>query len=361
MRFFVRLEDLALRASARLDRHPLIALAVVGLLVVMTTVSMAAAKPLWHDEIFTVLLARLGAADLWTANLSGVDLSPPLNTLLTHVALSAGGTDPVVIRLAPLAGFALAVALIFEFVRRRSNTVTAVSAALLCCFTAGYRYSYEARGYGLMMGFAALSVFAWAEAAAGRRRWLHVPLLAIGLAASYWTHFYGVFAAAPVIAGELARTLRRRKIDARRVGGAWSFISLVDSADAADHGRSVAGAHFLGPGHDQRNTPDLRVPPEFTGGTKVSRGYFRPDPRSDRAPDVCSGTPGPTPWRRTLRLPSCPVTNLRLWPSVSRCRPSRSSSPCRPRAYSSRDTRWLRYPRCASPSHSHCAVSYKQP
>ena len=41
MRLFVRLEDLALRASARLDRHPLIALAVVGLLVVITTVSMA--------------------------------------------------------------------------------------------------------------------------------------------------------------------------------------------------------------------------------------------------------------------------------------------------------------------------------
>ena len=241
MRFFVRLEDLALRASARLDRHPLIALAVVGLLVVMTTVSMAAAKPLWHDEIFTVLLARLGAPDLWTANLSGVDLSPPLNTLLTHVALSAGGTDPVVIRLAPLAGFALAVALIFEFVRRRSNTVTAVSAALLCCFTAGYRYSYEARGYGLMMGFAALSVFAWAEAAAGRRRWLHLPLLAIGLAASYWTHFYGVFAAAPVIAGELARTLRRRKIDVVVwVALGLSYLSLIPLMPLITAGASLA-------------------------------------------------------------------------------------------------------------------------
>ena len=241
MRLFVRLEDLALRACARLDRHPLFALGVVGLLIVMTTVSMAAAKPLWHDEIFTVLLARLGAADLWTANLSGVDLSPPLNTLLTHVAISAGGTDPVLIRLAPLLGFAVAVALIFEFVRRRSNTVTAVSAGLLCCFTAGYRYAYEARGYGLMMGFAALSLFAWAEAVKGRRRWLHVPVLAIGLSASYWTHFYGIFAAAPVLAGELARTLRRRRIDAAVwVALGLSCLSLVPLRPLINAGASLA-------------------------------------------------------------------------------------------------------------------------
>jgi hypothetical protein len=241
MRVFLRLEDLACHASARLDRHPVVAFAVVGLLIAVTTLSMAASKPLWHDEIFTVLLAGLGAADLWTANLSGVDLSPPLNTLLTHFVISMAGTGPVAARLAPLIGFWLAIAVIFEFVRRRSTTVTALTAALLPGFTAGYRYSYEARGYGLMMGFAALSLFAWAEAAAGRRRGLHVPLLAAALAAGYWTHFYGVFAAAPVIAGELARSLSSRKIDAAIWAGlALSFLTLIPLVPLISAGASLA-------------------------------------------------------------------------------------------------------------------------
>jgi hypothetical protein len=241
MRLFVRLEGLAVRASARLDRHPVIVLALLALLIGLPTVPMAAAKPLWHDEIYTVLLARLRAADLWTANLSGVDLSPPLNTLLTHVVISLAGDEPLLIRLPPLLGFALCVALVFEFARRRSTTVTALTAALLVCFTAAYRYSYEARGYGLMMGFAALSLFAWAEAAAGRRRYVYVPLLAAGLGASYWTHFYGLFAAAPVIAGELARTRWRRKIDAAVwIALAVSCLTLMPLIPLIDAGARLA-------------------------------------------------------------------------------------------------------------------------
>lgn len=203
-------------------------LAVVGLLVGTTTLSMAASKPLWHDEIYTVLLARLGSADLWTATRSGVDLSPPLNTWLTHVTTSAGGADLIPIRLAPLVGFWLAVAVSFEFVRRRANSAMGAVAALLPCFTAGYRYSYEARGYGLMMGLAALSLFAWAEAAAGRRRGLYVPVLGISLAAGYWNQYYALFAVAPLAAAELMRAVQHRRIDrAIWAAIACSFLALV--------------------------------------------------------------------------------------------------------------------------------------
>ena len=225
---FLRIDDLAGRANAWLDRHALAAFGLVGLVIAAMTLSMAASKPLWHDEIYTVLLARLGAADLWTATRSGVDLSPPLNTWLTHVAVSAAGAGRVPTRLPPAVGFWLAVAFAFEFVRRRSNTTMALAAALLLCFTAGYRYSYEARGYGLMMGFAALSLFAWSEAAAGRRRGLYIPVLALALAAGYWNQYYGLFAAAPLIAGEIVRAIRDRRIDV----AVWaalglSFLTLV--------------------------------------------------------------------------------------------------------------------------------------
>lgn len=287
-----RVEAFAARANAWLDRHHLLAFAVAGLLIAATTVSMAASKPLWHDEIYTVLLARLGATDLWAAHRSGVDLSAPLNTLLTHVAISVLGTGPVVVRLFPLLGYWLAVVVIFAFVRRRSNTVAALIAVLLSGFTGGYRYAYEARGYGLMMGFAAVAVYAWAEAAAGRRRRLHIPLLAVALAAGYWVHYYSVFAAVPVIAGELARTARTRKRDS----GIWvavglSFAALIPLIPLIRAGASSA-PNFWGRATLWNLFPtyafllNALVEPAFLAGTlvlviwaAVHRGWFTRPPR----------------------------------------------------------------------------------
>ena len=93
-----RLQVAAERVTEWLDRHAHFVLAAVVLLVGATAVAMAASKPLWHDEIYTVLLAGLSTADLWSANLSGVDLSPPLNTVLTHAVIRAGGSGPVAMR-----------------------------------------------------------------------------------------------------------------------------------------------------------------------------------------------------------------------------------------------------------------------
>lgn len=219
---FARAASAARRVSALLDRHPVASLAPVLALIAITTSSLAVAKPLWHDEIYTVLLARLSVTDLWNATRSGVDLSPPLNTMLTHAAGGIGGTGSLALRLPPLVGFWIAVAVVFEYVRRRSNTIVALAAAMLPCFTAGYRYAYEARGYGVMMGLAALALFAWSEAAAGRNRRVYLPVLAVSLSAGYWNQYYALFAAAPLLAGELARSAQSRKLDA----GVWTAVAL---------------------------------------------------------------------------------------------------------------------------------------
>ena len=241
LRALRRLELVAERANAWLNDHTwLVAIAIV-LILGGGSVAMAGAKPLWHDEIYTVLLAGLPTSQLWSANLSGVDLSPPLNTLLTRGAMKIAGEGPIATRLPPLAGFLLAVVVVFGFVRRRANTVTAAIAALLLAFTAAYRYSYEARGYGLMMGFAALSLYAWSEAAAGRRRLLNAALLSCSLAAGYWTHFYGVFAVVPVFAGEGARFWRTRKIDKAIVAAvALSMLAVLPLLPLIRAGSSLA-------------------------------------------------------------------------------------------------------------------------
>jgi ABC-type polysaccharide/polyol phosphate export permease len=59
----------------------------------------ARAKSLWHDELYTALMSRFPVVTLWRANLDGVDLAPPLYTLITHVLHVTGGPDVIVTRL----------------------------------------------------------------------------------------------------------------------------------------------------------------------------------------------------------------------------------------------------------------------
>lgn len=189
-------------------------LATLTALYVALAVPYALAKPFWHDEIYTILLSRLPSlADTWRAGLDGVDLSPPLNLWLTRAAHAAAGEGLVATRLPALLGFYLAVVAVFAVVKRRAGTVAAAIGVLLMFFTAGLRYAAEARGYGLMMGLSAVSLFAWMEAAAGRRRNVCLPLLGVALAASLWNHYFGVLVFVPVVAGELARVLRDRRLD----------------------------------------------------------------------------------------------------------------------------------------------------
>ncbi|MDQ3418167.1 MAG: glycosyltransferase family 39 protein [Acidobacteriota bacterium] len=197
-----------------LDRHP--AIIVLGLLALClaVTVPHALAKPFWHDEIYTILVSRLPSfGAMWTAALSGVDLSPPLSVWLTRAAHSVTGVGPISTRLPAMCGFYLSVVVVFLLLRRRVGSTGALAGSLFLLYTAAPRYAAEARSYGVMLGLFAGVLFFWMEAAAGRRRAIYIPLLTISLAASLWNHYYGVLVFAPVLAGEAARCARNRRVD----------------------------------------------------------------------------------------------------------------------------------------------------
>ena len=226
-----------------------VAALMLGLSVALT-VPHALAKPFWHDEIYTILVSTRPSFDaMWVAALNGVDLSPPLSVWLTHLVHRVAAVGPVTTRMPALCGFYLAVLAVFFLLRTRVGTAGASSGALLLFFTAAPRYAAEARGYGLMMGLFASVLFLWMESAAGRRRRVYVPLLAIALAASIWNHYYGVLAFAPVLAGETARLVRRRRLDlpiAAAVGTAslsvLPLLPLMRVASAQRHAFWVATA-----------------------------------------------------------------------------------------------------------------------
>jgi hypothetical protein len=79
--------------------------------------------------------------------------------------------------------------------------------------TPAYHYAYEARSYGLWLGFTGLSFLAWQFAAEGRWRPATLVGLAVAMAASVACHYYAVLVVMALGLGELARSWERRRID----------------------------------------------------------------------------------------------------------------------------------------------------
>ena len=76
-----------------------------------------------------------------------------------------------------------------------------------------YLYAFEARAYGLVLGFAALALLSWQSVALGRRRVLSLVCLAGGLSAAVSSHYYGIFVILPLALGEASRSVSRRRVD----------------------------------------------------------------------------------------------------------------------------------------------------
>ena len=194
-------------------------------------------KPFWHDEIFTILFARLpSVATMWRAARDGLDFMPPLNAVVTHALRYGVGEGPIVTRIPPMIGVWIACLALFAIVRRRSNLVLGVCAAMLPLWTAAFHYAVEARGYGLMLGLFGLSAFAWSEAARGSRRATYLPLLALSLAGGAWSHYYAILNVAPLALGEVVRDIRRRAPD----WGIWVAFAVAFTLMLPLHGLAAS-------------------------------------------------------------------------------------------------------------------------
>src|SRR5262249_22574769 len=87
-----------------------------------------------------------------------------------------------------------------------------------------YSYAYEARGYGMVLGFAGAAVVCWDLARSPRWRPVALLGLPVCLALAVATHFYAVLLVVPLALAELARSLKRRRTDW------WVWLGLVSVA-----------------------------------------------------------------------------------------------------------------------------------
>jgi len=204
-------EQDARKIAISLERHRYLFLILLTIVYALGAVRHAANRPLWYDEIITVISASApDAAGTWkTAQVT--DASPPLLHLLTHFSMQWFGSSEVAIRLPAIAGFWVFCLCLFRFVRRRAGIFFAFVALLMPVATEAYTYSYEARAYGAELGFCGLMLIGWQIAGEGRRRMAGCALIAVSMACALLCQYYAVLLYLPLGGAELYRTWRERR------------------------------------------------------------------------------------------------------------------------------------------------------
>lgn len=211
---FAWLDERATRLADLADRHGGALAATLAVLAALSVLPSAVWKPLWYDELFTFHLSRLPSpAAIWQALANGLDQQPFPYFVAHHAAFRLLGEGAAATRLPEILGFALLTAGVFGFVSHRAGAVCGALAAVACWMTEARHYATEARPYALLAGFTALSFLCWQRATDPERRVRWLVALAASLAAAVSSHYYAVLVLAPLGAGELCRTLLRRRLD----------------------------------------------------------------------------------------------------------------------------------------------------
>jgi hypothetical protein len=143
-----------------------------------------------------------------------ISLDPLVYHTLAHLAISLFGAGAFALRLPSLLGYLLMQLCLFYFVRRIANEHAAIFAMAFPAMTATLFYSAEGRPYGLLLGFYGLAMVSWQHATRrASQRTASLILLALAVALTLNTHYFGVLLLLPLCAAELFRTIQRRRLD----------------------------------------------------------------------------------------------------------------------------------------------------
>ena len=213
------------------------------------TFVLARRKLMWNDELYTYYVATLPSLrDVWAALKVGGEQTPPLFYAITRASLALGGVNEMSMRLPQMIAFWVMSGCLFVLVRRRASALSAGCAAAFPLVTSAYYYGFEARPYALVLGFGAVALLCWQTIALGRGRLGALIGLALSLAATVSSHYYGVFLILPIAVGEATRTARRRRVDAAVwVALGISTLPLAFELPLIKAGQAYAGTFWSPP------------------------------------------------------------------------------------------------------------------
>jgi hypothetical protein len=192
----------------------MLCVAVLFLVYFVPTCMRAAREKFWYDELLTFDVATLvpSPGTFWWF-LKNAESSPPLGFVLAAGSESIFGRNEFALRFPSIVAFWIMALCLYVYLSRRLPWPFAIAGMLLTYLTAAGRYSYEARPYALMLAFAGIALVAWQAAAENGRRRFALVALALALMAALFSHAMAVTLALPFLAGELTRTVQRKRVD----------------------------------------------------------------------------------------------------------------------------------------------------
>ncbi len=219
---FQEMNSSSLRTAFTRSRSALIAaeqkwqylVVLLSLLFLAITILLDLKRPLSNDELFTLYISRQPTlGDVWKALLTGAEQLPLFFYVVIRLFTGLFGSNAIGIRLPITLGFLLMNFCAFLFVRRRVPPSYGFIAFIFPAVTGSYYYAFEARPYGLVMGFCGLAVLSWQAAAEGRNRPLSLIGTSVFLACAANCHYYAVLLLFPFGVAELVRYYETRKFD----------------------------------------------------------------------------------------------------------------------------------------------------
>ena len=143
-----------------------------------------------------------------------ISLDPLVFHVLAHACTKLFGPTALALRLPSIFGFLLMQVCLFLATRVIAGPRAALVAMAFPALTASLFYAPEARPYGLLLGFYALAFLAWQTATRRtERRTGSLIVLAVAIALTLNTHYFGILILIPIWIAELARTVLRRRVD----------------------------------------------------------------------------------------------------------------------------------------------------
>jgi hypothetical protein len=246
---FETLDRLERRVTGALDSWRVRILGMLLLVYLGITGVLAYYRLFWNDELFTVYIARIpSVSGIWAFLATGVEQTPPTFHLLIRVLVLALGEHHLTVRLPSILAMGMVGICMFVVVSRRTSTAYGLIAMLCPILTQAFFYAYEARPYALVLAFSAGSLLCWQSATEGHRRGLSLAGLAATLAAALCCHYYAVLAFLPLVAGEVARSFSRRRVDpAVWLAFCVAMTPLLAFLPLLMAGRKLAGTFWARP------------------------------------------------------------------------------------------------------------------
>src|SRR5262245_39805939 len=178
------------------------------------TCLLASQKMMWNDELYTYYISRLSSmSDIWTALMTGAEQIPPFFYTVTRSSMALFGVNELGIRLPEVIGFWVMLISLYLFVTKRAPALYGFLAMLFPLATGTYFYAYEARPYGLVLGFSGLALVSWQAAAEKKDRKIALVVLTASFAAAISCHYFASFVFIALAIGEAVRTYSIRRLD----------------------------------------------------------------------------------------------------------------------------------------------------